>query len=215
MQRILIKEDPGFTLIEIMIVISILGILAAIAVPQFLTYKQRSYNSTAKTLVHNLKSDNANLFSELGVYGHTESAAALLSDDDGGAGEADTFIDPALSSPSTVTVPGSRLSGTTFDTSRKLSISVSIGRNLVAYCIDINNVNNQSSFNVFARHIKGDTAYAIDGDIENSIFSVSNPSWVNSGGLRATPANPTLTSSNDIANFNGGGLPTTAWTVAY
>jgi type IV pilus assembly protein PilA len=47
-------NKEGFTLIELMIVIAIIGILAAIAIPQFSAYRKRAYNSAAESDVRNL-----------------------------------------------------------------------------------------------------------------------------------------------------------------
>ena len=76
--RISNKDEKGFTLIELMIVIAIIGILAAIAIPQFNAYRARSYNASAQADARNLMTAQEAYYVDNDTY--TSSEALLTGD---------------------------------------------------------------------------------------------------------------------------------------
>ena len=63
-----LKGQHGFTLIELMIVVAIIGILAAIAIPNFLQYQMKSRQSEAKTNLQAIKTSEVSFQAERGCY---------------------------------------------------------------------------------------------------------------------------------------------------
>jgi type IV pilus assembly protein PilA len=58
----------GFTLIELMIVVAIIGILAAIAIPNFLRFQLKAKSSEGKTNLAAIRTAEQSYYSEFGVY---------------------------------------------------------------------------------------------------------------------------------------------------
>ena len=46
------RDESGFGLVEVLVVILVIGVLAAIALPAFLNQKTKAYDAAAKELVH-------------------------------------------------------------------------------------------------------------------------------------------------------------------
>jgi type IV pilus assembly protein PilA len=71
------QAQKGFTLIELMIVVAIIGILAAIAIPAYQDYTIRSQVTEGLNLAGAAKAAVAETYAQTGIFPTTNSAAGL------------------------------------------------------------------------------------------------------------------------------------------
>ena len=76
-QRVSRKLQQGFTLIELMIVVAIIGILAAIAIPAYQDYTIRAQVSEALSLADGAKTAVAEYFTNRGSFPPSNASAGL------------------------------------------------------------------------------------------------------------------------------------------
>lgn len=62
------NKQAGFSLIELMIVVSIVGILSSVAIPMFSQYRMKAFNASAKSHIKSVAVTENVLFDEDGTY---------------------------------------------------------------------------------------------------------------------------------------------------
>ncbi len=63
-----LKRQDGFTLVELMVVVAIIGLLSAVAIPNFQKYQARSKTAEAKLQLSAIYTAEASFFADYNIY---------------------------------------------------------------------------------------------------------------------------------------------------
>jgi len=208
-----LKNRKGFTLIELMIVVAIIAILAAIAVPQYKAYVMKARNKKAIAQVQLARNAEASLQEQIDCYGIT--AIGTLNAPGGGSGEGTKLGGPLA--PASVSSSGGVITGTHPVTNAIGAQPYEVAAGAIVQCTtDESN----RTYQAISCHIDGDTCYAVDGDNDSTIYWVKNPAWPGTGTITSSGATfpavtiPNVDSTGDeFAGVDGGGSPTKEWTA--
>src|SRR6476661_6368519 len=68
MQMFSVRSQKGFTLVELMVVVAIIGLLSAVAIPNFQKYQARSKTTEAKLQLSAIYTAEASFYTDYNVY---------------------------------------------------------------------------------------------------------------------------------------------------
>ena len=158
------KNSEGFTLVELMIVVAIIGILAAVAIPQFAAYRMRGFNTSAVSDVKNLATSEAAYYTDNMNFGVTNTGAVLAAIGTAGG----VLLGPAATATHFIHQ---------FVNAADRQLAIPLGNGVrVAANVDAT----AQSFTGTTKHDNGNNYYGVDSDV-TATFSATGIGNTNAG----------------------------------
>lgn len=166
----------GFTLVELVIVVGIVGLLAAIAIPNFLRYQLRAKSSEAATNLQAISKAQESYFAEFGSY-------------------------VSVLTPVPATIPGDTKAPWSNGTNFEVLGWAPEGRIFFQYAVNADNPGGGSSLLRYTAEAAAD----IDADGAPSFYGYVKPALGDSSGLPGILADTTCVGSGVFASGGGQG----------
>ena len=162
----------GFTLIEIMLVVVIIGILAAIAIPNFLSFRMKALNSSALSDTKNVATAQELMHSTNRSYGVSSGPIPVVGTDPiyaGSGGGIGTLVNSNLAA-------GGNTLGLTWTNSNLNNVGVVLGLGQGVSLIASTEIppgpeiSSLASYTIVSKHVNGDHYFGKDSD-SSSIYT--------------------------------------------